>query len=60
MTKNRASGNARVGVQIGNDNRVTGNARVGVQEDGWEEATGSPHPGYQVCDECRHEKTGRR
>jgi uncharacterized protein with beta-barrel porin domain len=59
MTKNSASGNARVGMQVGNDNQVSENARVGVQTGEWEEAASTPHPGYQVCDGCRKEKTGR-
>jgi hypothetical protein len=54
---NSASGNARVGVQVGNDNRASGNARVDEQ---WEEAEGTPHPGHQVCDGCRWWKTGRK
>jgi hypothetical protein len=59
MTKNSASGNARVGVQIGRDNRVSEGARVGAQVEEWEEAASTPHPGYQVCDGCRKQKTGR-
>lgn len=53
MTKNVASGNARVGVQIGQNNSAQGNAKVGVQR-------GESHPGWQVCDDCREHKTGKR
>lgn len=62
MTKNIASGNARVGAQIGRDNRVEGNAKVGTQRggSGYTEAKSTPHPGYEVCDGCREAKTGRR
>jgi hypothetical protein len=60
MTKNVASGNARVGVQIGQKNSAQGDAKVGVQRGEYEEAAGTPHPGWQVCDDCREQKTGQR
>lgn len=56
---NVAKDDARVGVQVGQDNRAQDNARVDVQVGGgWVEATSTPHPGWQVCDDCREEKTG--